>query len=521
MRRMRAIVSPVVTPVVALAVTVAVALVATACSGGSETAQPSTTRGTSGASTPTTGASPGGSDEFPEVPVPVLEWTDCGENLQCTTMPAPLDYRRPVETAGGAQISVVRHLALSSKKRIGSLLVNPGGPGFGGTDLALAARAVYGSDLLQAFDIVGFDPRGTGGSLPAVDCITDYDAYFAVDSDIDTPEGLEAALASAAEFESKCETAMGASLDFITTEDTARDMDLLRRALGEETISYLGFSYGSELGAAWASMFPATVRAAVLDGAVDPNASAMENVVNQARGFEHTLDSFLEYCRDSCSFPAGGDPGAKFDEIFDAIEKNRYPTVEGRPRLSLTIAYSAVFKALYSTRDWERLDAALVAAAQGDGRLLLELHDDYFQRRADGTYPNDLEAFTAITCIEDGGPYTVAEVTEYDDEIIAAAPRLYPGFLGSIGCIPWADHARTPSTVTGTDAATILVIGTTNDPATPLESTRKMAEALKRSVLLTVDDDGHTAYVRNSCTRKVVGAYLIKLELPDEGKVCD
>ena len=502
-------------------VTLVAALIVSACSGGTDTAPTTTTRNTSQTSSPATSSAPNGTNPLPEVPAPVLEWTDCGENLQCATMPAPLDYRRPKETAGGAQISVVRHVALSSKKRIGSLLVNPGGPGFPGTYLARAARAIYGSELLQAFDIVGFDPRGTGDSVPAVDCVSDYDPYFAVDADTETPEGLKASLESAAEFEAACEAGLGSSLDFITTEDTARDMDLLRRALGEETISYLGFSYGSELGAAWVSMFPDTVRAAVFDGASDPNASAMQSLVDQARGFERALNSFLEHCRTACGFPEGSDPGAKFDEIFAAIAANRYPTVEDRPDLSLSIAYTGVFAALYSTRDWPRLDSALAAADAGNGAAFLELYDDYYQRRPDGTYANDLEAFIAITCIEGGGPYTVEEVTEYDDEMLAVAPRLYPSFLGNIGCIPWADHARQSPATIGTDATTILVIGTTNDPATPIESTKKMADALKRAVLLTVESDGHTAYVRNACARKVVGKYLVELEPPDPGTVCD
>lgn len=498
-------------------------LVLGACSGSSSPTESSSTSSSSPSSGPgaTTTVVPGGSNSIPEIPVTPLEWTDCGENLQCATLLAPLDYSRPQETAGGARISVVRHRALSSKKRIGSLVVNPGGPGFGGTYLARAARGIYGADILQAFDIVGFDPRGTGDTVPAIDCISDYDPYFAPDSAVDTPEGLQDAIGLAAAFKNECEERSGDILPFITTEDSARDIDLLRRALGEETISYLGFSYGSELGAAWATLFPDTVRAAVFDGAADPNASGMQSILDQAAGFERALNSFLDHCRSSCGFPAGADPGIRLDEILARIDANEYPTVTGRPRLSMSIAYSAVFQALYSTTLWPKLDSALIEADRGKGAIMLELYDDYYQRRPNGTYPNDLEAFIAITCTEDRGPYTLEEVQRFDDEVRAAAPRLHPAFLGNVGCIPWAGRAQEPVSVTGTDAVPILVIGTTNDPATPLASTKRMAEAMKRSVLLTVEGDGHTAYVRNKCTRKVVGDYLVGLKTPKPGTVCD
>lgn len=504
------------------AVSLALVLAVPGCSSGdgggtspptTEAATPSTARPDTGPTTSTT--------TLPPVPIPALEWEDCGENLDCTTLVAPLDYRRPEETAGQVRLPVVRHRALSSKKRIGSLIVNPGGPGFGGTYLARGARSLYGADIVQAFDIIGFDPRGTGGATPAVDCINDYDPYFGVDTSDSSPAGIAEATKLADAFAAACSTRTGSALAFVATEDTARDIDLLRRALGEETISYFGFSYGSELGAVWATLFPDTVRAAVFDGAGDPNADSTKASMDQAKGFEIALNSFLEHCRSNCGFSAGVDPGEKFDTIMEEIAASSYPTSQGRPALNRAIAYTAVLHSMYSTRLWPLLDSALSAADSGDGRPMLELYDDYYQRQGDGSYANDIEAFIAITCLDEVRPKSAEAVAENADEILAAAPRVGWAFLDNYTCLSWPVPARAPIRVVGTDRVAIMVIGTTNDPATPLDSTRRMASSLRRSVLLTVAGDGHTSYLQSQCARKLVDAYLVDLEIPEGDATCN
>ena len=227
-------------------------------------------------------------------PRPTIDWTTCGTGLDCGRLAVPIDHDRP--DAGTIELSLVRHRASDPDRRIGSLLVNPGGPGFGGSVLAAQAEFVYGPELLGAFDIIGWDPRGTGASSPAVDCVDEIDPYFGLDSSPDDEAERRAIEDAADRFTAGCVRRSGEVLPFVSTTASARDIDLIRRALGEDTISYFGFSYGSELGAAWVTLFPDTVRAAVLDGAADPTVGYLEQNLQQAAGFEAAFDTFLADC---------------------------------------------------------------------------------------------------------------------------------------------------------------------------------------------------------------------------------
>jgi pimeloyl-ACP methyl ester carboxylesterase len=455
----------------------------------------------------------------PEVATPTLAWTPCGADLECTTLTVPLDY----SVAGNDSIDlpVKRHLARKPAQRIGSLLVNPGGPGFGGTSLADAAESIFSPDILDRFDIVGWDPRGTGDSVPAVDCISDYDKFFTLDPTLGGAAGKQQAIDTARAFDDACKAKNGNLLAHISTQDSARDMDLLRRALGEQRISYFGFSYGSELGAAWVTMFPNTVRAAVFDGAADPNADAMQGSIDQAKGFELAFNAFLENCKKKCAFPRGEDPGKAFDALIADIHSHSYPTSPGRPALNLAIAYTAVADAMYSPSLWPALDAALNAARDGDGSKLLAEYDDYYQRKPDGTYGNELEAFVAISCLDDGGPRTVAGVDAYNSEIEKAAPRLAVSFEYGYSCVFWPVPSVKKLAITGKGAGPIIVIGTTNDPATPFESSQNMARALEGGVFVKVVGNGHTGYDQSQCARNVVDNYLVKSKVPKADVQCD
>lgn len=485
------------------------ALAVTGCSGGSA-------NDPSGSATTTSGPAP--STSALGFDLPALEWADCGDNLECATLVAPLDYAEP--SGASVRLAVTRHLARKDKQRIGSLLINAGGPGLDARFLVEAAPAMFTDDLLDRFDIVGMDPRGTGGSTPTIDCIDDYDPYFATEFP-DTAEGKEQDIALVKALAAGCYERSGDLLAHVSTLDVARDMDLLRRVLDEDRISYFGFSYGSELGAAWVTMFPSTVRAAVFDGAVDPTASGMQESVDQARGFESALDAFLRFCAEKCVFPAGRDPGAAFDGIISLIDRSDFPTASGRPNLNLSITYSAIANALYSRTLWPQLDEALDAAESGDGSLLLALYDDYYRRQPDGTYPNLIEAFIAISCADDRGPSTVGGVDDYYDEILAAAPRLARAFQGGYVCVFWPTPSAPPLEITGRGAGPILVIGTTNDPATPLAGTQKMADALEGGVLVTVSGEGHLGYRQSSCARSVVTDYLVDGKVPPADVTCD
>lgn len=477
--------------------------------------QSPTTSGGGATTDPSTGT------ETTTPPVPRIDWEDCGRRLECGLLEVPLDYGEPTGTT--IRLAVTRRLAEDSRDRIGSLLVNPGGPGFGGQVLAEDAELYYASDLLERFDIVGWDPRGTGESEPAVDCVEDYDDYFGYDVPPDPGAELDGFAQRARAFGEACQRSAGELLAHISTEDSARDMDRLRQALGEDQISYFGFSYGSELGATWATLFPDTVRAAVLDGAADPNADALEGVLAQAAGFESQLDTFLAACsadRD-CEFHSSGRAEAAYDELMRRLGESPLIVSSDRIPVSRGVAYTAVASALYGDFLWPRLERALADARDGDGRGLLELHDDYFQRRSDGSYGNELEAFISISCLDDPGPQGVDAVLETVDTFSSVAPRLGAGFAYGFECALWPVAPVERVVITGAGAGAIVVIGTTGDAATPLESTRAMADALEDGRLVIVEANRHTGYGVNSCVVEVVGEYLVELVAPADETYCD
>ena len=454
---------------------------------------------------------------------PAFGWQDFGgDRVQIGSLEVPVDADDP--SAGTFDLYVARHLA-DPERRVGSLLVNPGGPGVAGSDFALYAEQVFSATLVAHFDIIGWDPRGVGLSEPAVDCIDDYDRFYA-DVDITPDDDTEraAAIALAEEFQQGCVERSGAFLAHVGTNDSAADIDRIRQALGEPTVSYFGFSYGSELGAAWATLFPDTVRAAVLDGAVDPTADSGEATLQQSVGFEQSLDAFFAWCDtdDDCAFQATGAGGAAaaFDALVTSVDADPVPTVEGRPLLDLGVFNNGVVTALYSDELWPDLAEALAAAAEGDGRGLLALHDLYFDRRDDGTWDNTLEAFQVISCMDDPQRETPEESQALLDEIRAAAPRVVPGTVAWPSCaaFPAPDEGRT--TITGAGAGPIVVVGTTGDSATPLAGTRRMADALEQGLLVVVEADQHTGYGVNDCVTEAVDAYLVGGVLPADGLTC-
>jgi len=457
-----------------------------------------------------------------EVTVPSLEWSPLGPATESAQLVVPLDYNDP--NGDTISIYVVRHPARNQTDRIGSLLVNPGGPGFGGSILAEYASQIYDSALLDRFDIVGWDPRGTGLSEPSIDCIDDYDPFFAeIDITPETDAEQRELVALAQEFADRCVSANDGIAQFSGTNNSARDMDVLRRALGEETISYFGFSYGSELGATWATLFPDTVRAAVLDGAADPNADSLESSLQQLEGFEASLSTFLKQCSSdpTCEFHNNGNAEAAFDDLMASLDVSPAPTSNDRPPANLAVAINGVIEAMYSDSYWPRLEIALAKAAAGDGSGLLSLHDAYFQRQPDGSYGNELEAFQTISCADNSERPSVAEEDSLTDEYRAVAPRLVPeGASGQYFCtfFPAAQDPRID--ITGEGAGPIVVIGTTGDPATPLSSTEAMAEALDDGRLVVVEADQHTGYGVNQCVDDLVNDYLINLEAPTSGVEC-
>lgn len=435
----------------------------------------------------------------------------------------PIDYENPDD--GSIELFLARHEAGDPARRIGSLLINPGGPGFGGSDYAIYAPQIFDDEILDRFDIIGWDPRGTGLSEPAIDCIDDYDPYFtSLDSTPDSDQEYQALLDAAEGFAEECVANNPDIVEFVGTNNSARDIDSIRRALGEGTISYFGFSYGSELGATWATLFPDTVRAAVLDGAADPNADALESSLQQMRGFNASAQTFLDNCSDdpTCAFNNNGDATAAFLALMEQLDAEPLAVDPDRPPVNRDVATGGVIQAMYTDALWPTLAQALDAAQNdADGSGLLSLYDQYYQRRPDGSYGNELEAFQTISCADTAERSTPEEADTEQALFREAAPLLVPeDSKGGYFCEFFPEAVDPRIEITGAGTGPIVVIGTTGDPATPFESTRRMADTLQDGRLIIVDADQHTGYGLNACVNQAVADYLVDLEPPADETEC-
>ena len=453
---------------------------------------------------------------------PVLQWTECGTNLSCTTLTVPRDYAHP--DLGVFELPVTRYRSALQTERIGSLLVNPGGPGSGGTYLAEYADYYYSETLLDRFDIVGWDPRGTGGSIPSIDCVDDLDPYFSVDPSPDSSDETDSLMASVEGFATECEARSGDVLPFVGTIDSARDIDTLRRALGEESISYLGFSYGSELGATWSTMFPDTVRAAVLDASVDPTLGYADSLIEQAAGFEAVLDRFFEHCDlESCVYMQNGETAAEgFDRIGEKVENQPLPTYEGRVSASAGVFQTAAAASLYADFDWFLFVEALAAADTGDGGMLLELYDGYMGEHVDGrTLGNEIEAYFGILCLERSPDLDSEAIFALDSVLAERAPRVGRGWLQEmLVCANWPVAPNPRPAIDSNARDRMLVVGSTGDAATPLAGTKAMAAALGDVPLVVVDSNQHTSYGSNECATTIVDRFLIEAAPPTKNSNC-
>jgi pimeloyl-ACP methyl ester carboxylesterase len=511
------------------------------CSGGgddatatSSAATPSTTEsvtasapptlGTTGEVVTTTPDAPASSD--PAVPIPAFEpepiaWEQFNDAVDVGTLEVPVDYAQP--DGARFELFLARYNALDQENKIGTLLVNPGGPGYPGTDLALTAADRYDRALRDRFDIIGWDPRGVGQSDPPIDCIDDYDEFFAGDGTPQNDAERDQVVATAQRFADECAAKNADIVQHVGTNDSARDIDVIRRALGEDTISYFGFSYGSELGGVWATMFPDTVRAIVLDGASDPDADPLESNLRQWTSFEAALSTFLAECSDteSCPFNNRGDAEGAFDALMAQLDTTPIAGAPDRPPVNRTMATVGVLWAMYSDALWPALAESLAAAQRGDGGGLLEMFDTYYERQPDGTWGNQLEAFRVISCIDRDDRRTVEEINAQMDQVGEIAPRLMPaGAIGSYACAFLPPSTDPRIEITGAGAGPVLVIGTTGDPSTPLESSRSMSDSLEDGRLVVVDANQHTGYGANRCVIDVVNQYLIDLQPPPDETTC-
>jgi len=466
-------------------------------------------------------------------------WVPCGEVLQCTTVTVPVSWDDPAGEV--LELAVSRVPAADQDERLGSLVVNPGGPGASGVEwVGVDAAAVASEEVRERYDVVGFDPRGVGSSEP-VDCLDDQalDAYLAEDVDTTTAEGRAEAEERATQFAAGCEADAGALLGEVGTPSVVRDLDVLRAVLGDDRLTYLGKSYGTLIGAEYARLNPQRVGRLVLDGALDPASTAEEVAVGQARGLESSLRAFAAACTagdvEDCPLARGdGDGGedavdAALAEVASLVAATaEAPLATGDPDRPLTrpLAATGVVAPLYDDALWPLLADALAQAQDGDGSGLLELADLYAGRAPDGSYASNLlEAFTAVSCLDyPAASEDPAEQERVREQLEEAAPTFAGLLVGEDAtCDVWPEPpVRTPAPVEAAGAAPILVVGTTGDPATPYEWAQSLADQLESGRLLTYEGEGHTAYLRASeCVDGAVDAYLLRGVLPGEGAACE
>ncbi|WBO63996.1 alpha/beta hydrolase [Streptomyces camelliae] len=467
----------------------------------------------------------------PELPASLtsqhLDWQRCeatkspaaapGDAWRCATLKVPLNWSEPNGTTIG--LALIRAKATGSD-RIGSLLFNFGGPGGSGVEM-MPYYANTASALRKRYDLVSWDPRGVGAS-EGVRCRGDRQIAAAEDVDAtpDTPQEEKAYLQDAADFAKGCQKAAGPLLAHVSTTDTARDMDLIRQVLGDDKLHYFGISYGTQLGGVYAHLFPQRVGRLILDAVVDPTADTVGHAENQARGFQRALDDYL---KSTGQDPAQG--SRKIAALLKRIDAKPLPTSSGR-KLTQTLATTGIVLPLYSEAGWPRLTSALDAAENGDGSQLLALADDYNERDTSGHYGTTTHSQRVISCLDDKERPTLAETKQRLAEFERISP-VFGDFLGwdTAGwCHAWPvpgqyDHPQ----VSAPGAAPVLLVGNTGDPATPYEGARRMADALGKGVgvELTWKGEGHGAYGNGSaCVDSTVNAYLLKGEVPKDGKVC-
>ncbi|MCW2767811.1 MAG: tripeptidyl-peptidase Serine peptidase family [Nocardioides sp.] len=454
-----------------------------------------------------------------------LDWTACRDQFECATLTVPIDYKDP--GAGSIGLALLKVPAAKPAERLGSLVVNPGGPGAPGTDYAASAATVFGQPLLDHFDIVGFDPRGTGASDP-IDCISDsqLDAFLAADPAPDTPEEANGLVTSLAGFYRGCVENSDALIGHVTTVEAARDMDVLRAALGESTLTYFGASYGTKLGATYADLFPDKAGRLVLDGAVDVALSSREMSLGQAAGFERALRAYVQDCVDQTGGCFLGDTVeaglTRVTQFLDAVDAQPLPTSDGR-ELEIGNAFYGIVLPLYSRDYWFILSQALTQAFAGDGSTLMKLSDLYAARGPNGYENNSSEAIYAINCLDDPYAITPAEVPAQIPAFKKVSPTFGEVFAwGLVGCEGIQVRATEKDPViTAAGAPPIVVVGTTRDPATPYEWAVALADELKSGVLVSRDGDGHTGYnAGNACVDSAVESYLVDGTVPKDGLKC-
>lgn len=456
-----------------------------------------------------------------------LDWRSCSAG-ECAKLEVPVDYAQPQGST--IQLALLRVKAKSPSARIGSLVVNPGGPGGSGVEYASYANQIVGAPVRAAYDIVGFDPRGVGASAP-IDCLDDagLDAFLGMDPTPDTPAEEQAFVAGSKLLADGCKAKGGALLAHVSTVDAAKDMDVLRAALGEAKLHYLGKSYGTFLGSTYAGLFPDKVGRFVLDGVVPPDLTSQQLSEGQARGFEAATRAYVSSCikRSTCPLGSTVDEGMQWlQDFLKSLDAQPIRVTSDQKITELTEAWGAIGMAyaMYSQQAWPSLTAALTAAKNGDGNQLMELANQYADRTSSGKYSgNIMEVIYAVNCLDRPDTADVT-IVEKNGEAFAKVAPTWGRFLawGSVPCGVWPiQSGTTPAKITAAGSGPIVVVGTTRDPATIYEWSVRLKNELANAVLLTFDGDGHTAYTRsNACIDRPIDDYYVKGTVPTDGLKC-
>ena len=470
-------------------------------------------------------------------PAGTLDWGPCADSdataagWQCATFKAPKDYGNP--GAGFVKIAVTRLPAQDQANRVGAMFINYGGPG--GTAVDTTQR--IGTDLFGAvndkFDLVAFDPRGVGESSPSIDCAVNQETEGLYSKPFTTPENLDvkALLAKDKAYVKRCVALNKGILPYVSTANVARDMDGIREAMGDKKLNYFGFSYGTFLGATYASLFPKNYRAMVLDGPVDANGyinTPSANLREQSAGFEREIGRFFTACavfQSFCNF-GGSDPQAAYDALVDSANLLAIPVPDGRAAVNGDDILAATALAMYAKQFWPDLAHALSAAASGDGTGIRDLADAFWGNNEDGTFDPGGDRYFTITAIEQNFTSDVQTFLDAGDNAWGVFNYTYwnTGYP-EINYALWPIHAtdafRGPFKASKS-APTILEIATTYDPATPFRGAKRLAKQLGNVRFLTMVGDGHTAYQNGSpdCVDTAVVAQIETLTLPPEGTIC-
>ena len=458
----------------------------------------------------------------------VLVWTGCGDNLECTKAKVPLDWSNP--SGGAIKLALIRQQATGGHP-LGSLLVDPGGPGASGVQFIRDGIDYATDEKLQAqYDIVGFDPRGVNEST-AVSCYKNpktLDNFifgiskYAVGSDA----WISQAEQESKQFGAECKKYTGSLLGQVGTVDAAKDLDVLRAALGDKKLNYFGYSYGTLLGQTYANMYPARVGRMVLDGVVDPTLTSSQVNVEQAKGFEHDLRKFLAKCPElkGCPFGKNVDKSiAQIVALLDSLDASPIRNSDGRELGSETMSIAIIYP-LYNVATWPTLVAVFSTVFAGSASEAFQVADGYYGRNSNGTYAdNNYEAFTAINCLDYPSNPNVAVMRAEAAQLAKVAPVFGPAtsYAGT-SCYQWPYPVnRTAGPLPADGSGPIVVVGTTGDPATPYAWAVNVASMLQNGHLVTYHGEGHTAYNKsNSCVNDAVDNYLLHGTVPATDPQC-